>query len=181
MDILNENITLDLTQEDDLLPFVGNIKDSFRIIERVLDENKLSSQKLDILKNITYVIDYLAEHGNVQEQLVFDTAQLYVFNKHTQADLNLTKDLFGKYAVEGAFVLSYQNENRTEYLKRIFENNDFLYLGKIKLADYIFELNLANSLNKKNNDLINEIKYVIEKYEDRMQKGLLNELKSLIN
>ena len=71
--------------------------------------------------------------------------------------------------------------NKTEYLKRIFENNDFLYLGKIKLADYIFELNLANSLNKKNNDLINEIKYVIEKYEDRMQKGLLNELKSLIN
>jgi len=181
MEIIDEKIIVDLSEQDDFLPFYGNIEETFSTIEEILDENGLSNKKLQILENISNVLDYLAGIGNVHEKLVFDTAQLYLMQKYVNLDSKLLKKYFSKYAVAGAKVLSEGFENTKKYIEQIFENRDFLYLSKIKIADYIFEAAELSKENKlANSVLLDEIQYVIDKYGSNSQQGLMNKLKSIV-
>ena len=56
-------------------------------------------------------------------------------------------------------------------LKSIFENQELLYLGKIKIADYLVQLSEEHA--KTNRTLISEVKKVIKTYGERTHKKLV--------
>lgn len=181
MEIVDENIVVDFSEEDDLLPFSGNIKDSFYKIEHILDENNLSSSKLLVLKNTMEVVDYLVGLGNVQEQLVIDTALVYILLKHVDVNEKILVDYFNKFVISGAFDMVKNIDNFEFNSKLVFENRDHLYLSKIKVADYIFELkSFDNENDMRKSSIYRQVKIIIERYRTNLQKDLLNELLSIV-
>lgn len=181
MEFIDENIVVDFNDYDILLPFAGDLNRSFEKIEEIIDNNGFSGNKLLILRNIVEVVDYLAEQGNVQEQLVFDTAQLYIMLKYTAMEISKVQNYFGKYVVEGSKLMVENFENFELYMKNIFENSEFLYLSKIKIADYIFELKQFKSKSDmKKSVYYSQAQEILKKYGDVLQKGLINELKGVI-
>lgn len=181
MEIINNINDLTLNDEYIDVPFSGSIEESFNLIQMILEQNKKSDLKLAILDNISHVIDLLAGIGNTQESIVFDTAQLYILSKHSNINLNKAVRYFDEYSINGAKILS---ETRTEFDKKInmiFANNEYPYLGKIKMADLIYELmKIRNDINYKNHKAYDDAKQIILKFENKTQKDLLNALKALI-
>ena len=68
------------------------------------------------------------------------------------------------------------------YLENVFNNDEYTYLNKIKLAEYIAvikslkEKKDTETLNKK----LETAKFIVKKYENQTHKGLMSLLKSLI-
>lgn len=175
MEIFEDNTIVDFDDYDIELPFAGNLKDSFLKIEEIIRVNKIENLKMQILKNIVGVVDCLATFGNVHEQIVFDTAQIYVLMKYTAINESKIKGYFGDISIAGAKIMVENFENFEVYLKNIFENEEYRYLAKIKIADYIFEIN-----QKTNNTILKkQAREIIKRYGDKSQKGLINKLKEI--
>ncbi len=180
LEILNNDTILFLNEENIDLPFIGNIDETFNELLRVLDINKMAEKKADVLKNTSSVIEMLVGIGNTHEKEVLDAAQAYILLKHTRLNDDVLKDYFGKYSIDAAKVLINSYSQPSEYYKAIFENDEFPYVSKIKLADYIYEINSQKeTLKNIDTNLFEEINYVISNYENKTQKGLMQLLKSL--
>lgn len=180
MELFDENSNYDFSEGYADLPFVGNFEKSYLKIEKLLNEHNEEKNKLKVLKNIIEVINLLMDIGNGYEELLLDTAQLYILLKHTGLDVNNVNKYFDKYAIAGSKILSEKSFDREEYINSIFENKEYMYLGKIKIADYIFELQEFGKKNLKDNGKLDEIKMVISKYEEKSHKDLMTKLKKMV-
>ena len=180
MELFDENSNFDFSEGYVDFPFAGDIETSYLKIEKLIDEHNLKQTKLNVLKNIMDVIDLLTGLGNGYEELLLDTAQLYILSKLTKIDLNSANKYFDKYAIEGAKILSNKILDKNEYIESVFENKEYRYLGKIKIADYIFELKEFGKNKLKSLDKFDEIKLVVSKYENKSQKDLMKKLKEMV-
>lgn len=181
MEIFNDNTIIMLNEEYEQMPFAGNINDSFNLIQMILEDKNQSCKKQQIIENSSYIINLLAGIGNVQEMLVFDTALLFILAKYSNISLNNAKDYFGKFSIESAEALLKTYDNINDYLKSIFENEVYPYIGKIKLADTIYELKKFKSkANMKNSNVYKEAKNIVDTYSNYTHKKLIDELKLII-
>ena len=181
MEILNNNSVVELGEDYVELPFAGSVEESFNFVQAILDENNLSNLKLKVLENISNVVDILVEHGNVHENLVLDTAQLFIMAKHSGINLDCAKDFFGKHSIAAAKLILNDFHTIEKNIKYLFENEDYPFIAKIKIADIIFELkNLKTKSARKNHLAFKEAEFILATYEQNFQKGLINQLKLII-
>jgi len=178
MEVLNDNSFVDFNEEDIEIPFSGNIEASFLNVQKVLEENNQGKLKLEVLKSISSILNYLAEYGNVHENLVFETAQLYVLIKHSKLDLIKAEKYFAKFALEACADLIKKEKDIDEYITNIFENKKFTFISKIKIAELIYEL--ENQKIKAENEFYKEAVCVLSKYAQNSQKDLIEKLSFII-
>lgn len=180
MNIFENLQNINFTENDDYMFCIGDVQESFEHIEKIISKNKKDNLKYDILKNMSSVIGDLVYKGSVYERLVLDTAQLYILKKISNIEINNLKEDFGEYAIMGAEILS--DFSSKDYLKNVFENKQFLYLSKIKIADYIFELKQFESKEKMiESEVFKEVLFIKEKYGKFIKKELMNELSILLD
>ena len=174
MDFIENNIFVNFDEYDNDLPFAGNLKDTFYKIEEIIDANRCEKNKLSVLKNIADVVDCLIDVGNVQERIVLDTAQLYVLIKHTGIDEEKIKSYFGNHVIDGAKLMLKNFNDIAINLRNIFENEKYLYLSKIKIADIIVELKAYQSYEEM------EANIILEKFNHLSHKQLISKLSEII-
>ena len=160
----------DITGED--LQFSGSWKKTYEAIELSLADFEDELEKERILNKIAGIINVLVRFGRTYENIVVETAELFVFSKEAGLDSNIFEKTYGKYISDGVACLN-QSLDSDEKRKSIFENQDLKYLAKIKIAEYIVDL-LANSSVSK--ELLLEIDDVIKNYNQSAYGGLMNML-----
>lgn len=158
----------DITNNEDF-PFSNTWKKTYNAIEKSLQEFGDLTERERILKKVAGMVNVLVRHGTTYEDIVLETAQVYIFSKETNLDALQFENAFGRYVVEGAKVLN-QELNTDDKVAQVFENKEMRYLGKIKIAEYIVELVLNSDVSKR---LLSEIDTVINKYEKNTHKGLM--------
>ena len=158
----------DITNNEDF-PFADTWKKTYDAIERSLQEDTDLRDKERILEKIAGLVNVLVRYGTTYEDIVLETAQVYVFSKEAGVDASNFERIFGKYVIEGAKCLN-QKLDTEEKIKSVFENAEMKYLGKIKIAEYIIDLVLNGKDSK---DLLIEIDAVLNKYKDKSHKGLI--------
>lgn len=162
------------------LSFTKEWKNTYTFVEDYLNENLSKKLAEKIMSDIKAVIYVLVHDGNGCEDIVLKTALLYLFCKKTGSDIKRLADNFSRYVITGASILL--DKNNPDYLETIFNNDEYTYLNKIKLAEYIAvikslkEKKDTETLNKK----LETAKYIVKKYENQTHKGLMSLLKSLI-
>lgn len=180
MELFDDVSNVDFSSDYFDLPFAGDIEASFDKIENLLKNERLENLKLAVLKNAAEVIELLTGFGNAYEELVLDTAQLYILAKLTKLNLDKAATYFDKYAIEGAKILANNTLLEEEYIKSVFENREYRYLAKIKIADYIFEIKENGKQRCKQSGKLDEIKKIINLYGEKSQKDLMKYLKEII-
>ncbi len=164
-----DGVSVMIGDEFDDFPFLGNSSQTFLSVQEILKNINFAGADL-VLENISVVLGILAEVGNVQESLVFDTAQCYVLAKYAGLDAAKQNKNFGKHAIFAAQILL-----KTSNLVEIFENENYAFVSKIKMADLIFEI-----LKKVNFDQAKqEAEFVVKNYDQKTQKDLMQMLKSV--
>lgn len=158
----------DITNNEDF-PFADTWKKTYSAIEQSLEEFGDLTEKERILKKVAGLVNVLVRHGSTYEDIVLETAQVYVFSKETGIDPNEFANVFGKYVILGAKCLNQKLDNE-ESMKSVFENAEMRYLGKIKIAEYIIDLVFNGNDSK---ELLFEIDAVLNKYKDKTHKGLV--------
>lgn len=162
------------------LSFTKEWKNTYSFVEDYLNENLTKKLAEKIMEDIKAVIYVLVHDGNGCEDIVLKTALLYLFCKKTGNDISRLADNFSPYVINGASLLL--DKNNSNYLDNIFDNEEFAYLNKIKLAEYISVIKSLKS--KKDKEALDKkiatAKYVIKKYENKTHKGLMAILKSLV-
>ncbi len=158
--------------ENELFPFSKTWKKTFEAIEKSLTEINNETEKERILQKVSNIVNVLVRYGTTYEDLVLETAQLYIFAKEAKIDANVFEKVYGKGMVESIFSLN--NTLETEAKQQdVFENQKHKYLGKIKIAEYIGELITRENISK---ELLEEIDMVIKNYKERSHKGLMKML-----
>ncbi|MBQ9792818.1 MAG: hypothetical protein IJW32_03665 [Clostridia bacterium] len=162
------------------MPFTGNWKETYYFAKNNIKDNfnkKLASHIVDDIKAVLY---HLVHDGNTYEDMVLNTAVLYLLVKKTGYDINLIQKKYDKFTYEGVKLLL--DRENPDYLKNTFENDDFAYLNKIKLAEYIASLNkLTNS-----KDVVEKtrkkklVEYVVKTFEGKTHRGLMTLLKQTL-
>ena len=158
----------DITNNEDF-PFADTWKKTYSAIEQSLGEFGDLTEKEKILEKVAGIVNVLVRYGSTYEDIVLETAQVYIFCKESQLNPNDFANVFGKYVILGANCLN-QKLDSEEKMKQVFENAEMRYLGKIKIAEYILDL-IFNGEDKEK--LLFEIDTVLNKYKDRSHKGLI--------
>ena len=162
------------------LSFTKDWKNTYTFVEDYLNENLNKKLAEKIMNDIKAVIYVLVHDGSGYEDIVLKTALLYLFCKKTGTDVERLSENFSTYVITGAKLLL--DKTNKKYLDNIFDNEEFSYLNKIKLSEYISVI--KNLKEKKDTDALNKkvdtAKYVVNKYGKQVHKGLLQILKSLI-
>ena len=148
------------------MPFSKKWKDVFACIENVLGNKVSVNRKEQILNKIAQIVHTLVTQAHVYEDIVLNTAQLYIFAKETNFDFHDFEERCGKYVIEGVEMLLSND------LKVIFENTSLLYIATIKIAEYLIEL----TENKNNKTLVSEVKKVVKQYGLRLNKKIIASL-----
>ena len=159
------DINVDATDEWEYLPFAKEWKETFEQIQTVLSDSVTANQKERILTYVAKIVHTLVTKGDTYEDIVLQTAQIYVFAKETGFDISPLESYYPSYIIKGARALLSND------LKSIFENQELLYLGKIKIADYLVQLSEEHA--KTNRTLISEVKKVIKTYGEKTHKKLV--------
>ena len=159
----SENI-IDLTENWENLPFAYDWQETFNFI----NNQSNITEKEHILNKIANVVYLLITDGNTYESVVLNTAQVYLFVKHTKCNVNIFKDICSKFVLDGAkFLLENSNDFKT-----VYDSKEFPYLYKISIAEFIYLL--------ENNEFvpntISKIDLLISNYQLNSQKGLMNHL-----
>lgn len=180
---MEESVLTNAVSYDDSwlsMPFAENWKETYDFAKKHIEDNfnkKLASHMVDDIKAVLY---YLVHDGNAYEDMVLNTAVLYLLVKKTGYNINLIEKDYDKFTYEGIKLLL--DRENPDYLKNIFENDDFAYLNKIKLAEYIATLNkLSNS-----EDVVEKtrkkklIEHVIKTFNGKTHRGLMALLKQTL-
>lgn len=163
-----ENMNIGVNLEWDNLPNLFNWKDLLSNIEITLVENLPESEKNFIFQKIHKLVYTLVSHGDVYENIVIETAMLYLFAKYTKIEVDSFAEFYHKKIVEGVNVLI---SSTASNLETVFERTEIVYLGKIKLSEYLVEINDGEQLSR---ELIDEIDMVISKYQGKTHADLMN-------
>lgn len=150
-------------------PFSNTWKKTYEAIEQSLNEFGDEKEKNRILDKVAKMVNILVRNGNTYEDIVLETAQLYIFSKESEIDADIFEKTYGKYVVQGVKCLN-QKLNSNEALENVFKNQEMRYLSKIKLSEYLIELSSRGSVSK---ELLEEIDEVIKIYNQSTHKGLM--------
>ena len=158
------------------LPNQTDWKQLYKSVKTFLNLKLSSEQSKEVVNKIDNVIDILVRYGDTYESLVLEIAVVYGVLTNTQfglKDLNLN---LSQYVEEGANALILSKEKGD--ISSIFENKKMPYLNKIKLAEYICLLqNNKSTINRFR--ALAEAKQVIETFNGKTHKGLMNMLTEL--
>ena len=174
MESKQEYITID---EDGWLDLP--IAKEYKIVQKSINEFLLKNLNKKFAKNINQEINRLVEilvkHGNVIEDVVLKTAILYFFVKKTGFNIDELAKTYSKPVINGITVLiGNLSKPQNDYLNSVFSNNNYAYLGKIKLAEYIIKLESYkqdSSVIQQNK--LAEIDQVILNYAGHTHKNLM--------
>lgn len=172
IDIINQTTNLMIGEEFIDLPFSSNIDELFSRVLEILAKNNYQNKQDLIIKNTSAVLNLLINNGNTYESEVLETAMIYIVNKYCDIKIDEFKELFNNFSLAAAMELNKFNGN----LKVVFENDEYPYISKIKIADLIFEL----KENPKDKNIKSLSKSIIDEYKERTQKGLMNLLISML-
>ena len=150
---------------------IGRWKRTYRTIEATLKDIDEPETNEIILNKIASMINVLVRYGDATEDLVLEIAQLYIFSKEANIEPETFETSFGHKVVEAIKLLN-QNLTSKASQESVFENRDFVFLYKVKLAEYISDLIMANYTD----ELIEEIDLIIKNFEGKTQKGLMKKL-----
>lgn len=150
-------------------PFLKTWKKTFKVIEQSLKDFGDEEKKDQILGKITNIINLLVRFGDTEEDLVLETAQLYIFVKEAGLDVEILRQSYSKFVIDGVCCLC---QTELENIKKqVFENENYKYLGKIKIAEYLVEL-VSNASKGK----LIEVDEIIKLYKNKSNKKLMNML-----
>lgn len=170
--ILTDEVDVfDITENEDF-PFAKTWKTTYETIEASLNDYGDEKEKERILKKISHIVNVLVRFGNTYEDIVLETAELYVFAKEAGLDSTMFENVYGKHVSKGVQILCQDAENE-QRLKDIFENREIRYLAKIQVAEYLVDFVLKKSSSKK---FIEEVDYVLNNYGKRVHKNLMDML-----
>ena len=158
--------------ENELFPFSKTWKKTFEAIEESLKELNDEIEKERILQKVLNIVNFLVRYGTTYEDIVLETAELYIFSREAKIDPIFFEKSYGESIVDSVICLN-NDLNTEEKRKNVFENPNHRYLGKIKIADYLVELTQNESLSK---EYIQEIDEVIKNYKERSHKALMKML-----
>ncbi len=167
--ISNENFELNNLEDWETFPIKKTWKNNFDYIKNSIVGMISKDQEKKIISKIDRMIHILVEESGVYEDIVLNTAQLYVFFDAIKSSTQNFKDLYSKYELKGVEVLINNN------LDEVFNNTEMLYLEKIKLAEYIAIYETKGNDNK----LDEEIDFVVKNYYKVLNKNLLKILNKL--
>ena len=165
-----DGVAVDISQTEGV-DSVGRWKRTFRTIEATLKDICEPEVCEKILDKMASAVSALATYGDTNEDLVLEIAQLYIFSKEANVDAETFENAFGTKVVQAINLLN-QDLDSNDKLNLIFENHEFAFLNKIKLAEYIADL----AINNYSEEEIDEIDLVIKNFEGRTQKGLMKKL-----
>ncbi len=174
MDEINNSEITNL-DEDWFMPVSNEWKKCFDFVKDYCTANFNKEKSAGVLNKITNIISLLINHGNVNENVVLKTAILYVFVQETNYSLTKIKSDFSKPVYEGVCeLLNTQQKEKSSYLKSVFSNIKYSYLGKIKLCEYI---NLVSTKQDISSSFLNiktkaEIELMLKKYSTTSYKQL---------
>lgn len=172
MDITINNVDLN---EDSWkkLPEQHNWKQVYSKAKYFLMSKLEEDQANDVISKIDSIVKMLVSNGDTYESLVLEIAVVYALIANTQFEL---KDLnlgINQYIEEGVKTLILAKEQ--DDLKSIFENKKMPYLNKIKLAEYICQLEKCESISNRFRVLA-ESKKVVDLFNGKTHKGLMKML-----
>lgn len=156
----------------EFMPFAKTWRKTFECIEACFDAEKVNEETKDkVLTKIVKIVKILVEDGDTYEDIVINTAQLYIFAKEFNFSSDDISSLGGRFVAEGVKTLL------TNDIKAIFENKDMLYLGKIKIAELVVKF-VDDSLSEFEKT---QIENILNFCEGKTHKGLFCKLKQLKN
>lgn len=171
--ILTEEVDVFDVSENENFPFAKTWKKTYEAIEWSLNGFGEPDEKERILRKVSHIVNVLVRFGTTYEDLVLETAEVYVFSKEANLNAEDFEKSYGKYVVEGIKALNQPLSTKAK-MKEVFENKEYKYLGKIKIAEYLVDLVLNESIS---NEYLKEIDDVIKVYENRVHKNLMKMLK----
>ncbi len=159
-----ENTYVNAIESDLIEPFSKTWKNTFQLIKSTIDSIADEQKSLVVTNKISEMVNILIRNAEVYEDVVLNTAQLYVFAKETGINISDFSDVYSQIVIDGCKnLLSNNNDN-------IFGVSSFRYLEKIKLAELIYEVknNAGSQILKQ------EIDYIIQNYSKYLNVKLLN-------
>lgn len=153
---------------DKVLTFPTTWKKTFKIIEKSLDDFCDDAKKTFILNKIINIIGLLVSYGGTEENIVLETAQLYILINESDAGFENLTQTYSKHIIESVRCLC--QKELSQIKEQVFENKNYRYLSKIKVAEYLFEL-VSNDKSH-----LFEIDEIIKNYKGRCNKKLMNML-----
>lgn len=174
-DILDANIPIFEANENDSFSAINGWKITFETIKRTLIDVVDAGECERIVNKIYKVIDILVREASTYEDLVINIAQIYLFVKNTNLDSKMLEKVYGKKFIDAVNVLN-NNLTGKAYLKAIFENKQYKFLGKIKLAELIEIITSNKQVSK---ETLSEIDEIIASYQDNANQKLMKILKEL--
>lgn len=174
-DIKNANISIFETNENELFSATNGWKKTFETIKRTLTDVCNEQESERVINKIYKVIEILIREASTYEDLVINIAQIYLFVKETNLDLQMLKKIYGEKFIDAVNVLN-NNFDKKAHLKAIFENEEYKFLGKIKLAELIEEMISSKQIEK---ETLLEIDEIIKLYQNNANQKLIKILKEL--
>lgn len=160
------------------MPIDSKWQDTLLFVE---DCVKNANEKIanNIMNKIRAVVCVLVNDGSTYESIVLKTALLYLLVAKTGYSISKLEEKYDKYIIDGVKILA-DTEN-PNYLEIVFDG-DIEYLHKIKLAELIVDARLTqeNTNLEEKAKKLNLYQKVVNDYEGKTHRGLMNLLKSLI-
>lgn len=149
-------------------------------------EGQVRDQGTPYFEHIKGVMEILIKEGNTREDEVLTVAALHDILEDTDCRYDELKENFGSRVADAVQLLTWDWENGQsfeDYAKGIFENEEFKYLRKIKLADRLHNLReLPKTKNpEKIQRKVEETEKYILIYDKQSPKMLMDKVKEEIN
>ena len=158
----NKNNAFEIYDDNIITPFSENWHNTIKVIENLLEGDK---NKNTILQEIYDVVIALVKDGHTHEDLVLETAEWYILLKNANLKLSHLKSSLDINVYNGVNILLNNS------IHEICKNTEYLYLDKIKLAEFIVLLQNYHITP----DLLNDIDFLITNYP-KIYKNLMSKL-----
>lgn len=146
-------------------------------------EGQLRDEGVPYFEHIRAVMEILIHEANTFDDTILTIAALHDVIEDTDCTYNDIKEAFGENVANAVNLLTRKKgQPFDEYAKAIFENNEFPYVRKIKLADRLHNLRtLPNTRNpQKIVKKVLETERCILPYENCSPRDLMQKIKEEI-
>ena len=149
-------------------------------------KGQLRDEGIPYYEHIKGVIEILIKEAGTTEDEILTVAALHDVFEDTDCTYDELKDKFGQRVADCVKLLTRDEEHGQtfeEYAKNIFENEDFKYARKIKLADRLHNLRSLPKThnNEKIDRKVKETEDYILIYDKQSPKMLMDKVKEELN
>ena len=92
--------------ENELFPFSKTWKKTFEAIEESLKELNDEIEKERILQKVLNIVNFLVRYGTTYEDIVLETAELYIFSREAKIDPIFFEKSYGESIVDSVICLN---------------------------------------------------------------------------